>query len=972
MGKTASGQVGPKNEKNRLPGKRVKRGRLHFTEEEVTRQAGEPTSGQLGPKPAGGGKFRQDEEREKPSSRLRQDDEARRDTAHEEQDAQKARKDKQEKKKERAEAKAEHSAVKLEAAKEKLAQQKPQKPPGLPQRAATAAGAGVWAYTHRKIHEVEHENVGVESAHKAELLAEAGVHKATRYTKWRIREHPARQVEKWEHKTMKANANLHYQQMAQEHPELQSSFLSRMAQKWKIKREYAKQAREAARQGAKAAGAAATTTEKAAAYAARFVRRHKSGVIIILLLFCLFLILNSIFSALPSLGTGMMNAVVGTSYTAEDEDILGANEDYTALENELRQKIANIERTHPGYDEYRYNVDELGHNPYELTSYLIAKFRTYTRENVQSELRALFEAQYKLTLTEEVEIRYRTETDTWTDEDGTTHTDTYEVPYEYYILHVRLQNKTLPVVVNSLLDAEQKEIYDIMVPRIELNAGTINNNLMQVTVGDEYQITGGISNDLAVTGKDYGKCDRYLYISREAAVGDQAVYFQTDSKTVTPADSSLDIRLGNTSAANVTALTNASNSMGWNAPLATLWVQRDGAAKLTVGGLTLNDLPVYVLSLPVDETGKVLDASEAQVYAARKTNTGDTNPRDIDVTLPDVSGNGYAVAVVQPSQDHGTLVIQGPETIERNKTGEHYPVTYTVTYDMSESMESMIEQSGGEAEYVLTIDRDTRLVGNPGRFIGNPGRFNGESISVTYRLPHSEFRVGDVLLASAMLRITVGEGDYIIPSNVTKTRKVETTYSLTTQVNGGNGTISASKAGLAAGSHETIVFTPDSGYQIDTVTVNGVKAEVRSNMLEVIMDADKTVIVTYKGIPHVHNHGTAWKSDADNHWHECPCGDRKDVAAHSFKWVIDKEPTATRKGSKHEECTVCGYKKAAVVIPAKGSTVKPSDQPDKPGNTASANTGDSSDPVLWSALLFISGGAVIGTTVVSRKKKYNR
>ena len=461
MGKTASGQVGPKNEKNRPPGKRVKRGRLHFAEEEVTRQAGEPTSGQVGPKPAGGGKFRQDEEREKLSSRLRQDDEARRDTAHEEQDAQKARKDKQEKKKERAEAKAEHSAVKLEAAKEKLAQQKPQKPPGLLQRAATAAGAGVWAYTHRKIHEVEHENVGVESAHKAELLAEAGVHKATRYTKRRIREHPARQVEKWEHKTMKANSNLHYQQMAQEHPELQSSFLSRMAQKWKIKREYAKQAREAARQGAKAAGAAATTTEKAVAYASRFVRRHKSGVIIILLLFCLFLILNSVFSALPSLGTGMMNAVVGTSYTAEDEDILGANEDYTALENELRQKIANIERTHPGYDEYRYQVDELGHNPYELTSYLIAKLRTYTRENVQGELRALFEAQYKLTLTEEVEIRYRTETDTWTDEDGTTHTDTYEVPYEYYILHVRLQNKTLPVVVNSLLDAEQKEIYDI-------------------------------------------------------------------------------------------------------------------------------------------------------------------------------------------------------------------------------------------------------------------------------------------------------------------------------------------------------------------------------------------------------------------------------------------------------------------------------------------------------------------------------
>ena len=498
------------------------------------------------------------------------------------------------------------------------------------------------------------------------------------------------------------------------------------------------------------------------------------------------------------------------------------------------------------------------------------------------------------------------------------------------------------------------------VPKIELNAGTIKNNLMQATVGAEYQITGGRSNDLAVTGTDYGKRDRYLYISREAAVGDKAVYFQTDSKTVTPADSSRDIRLGNTSAANVTALTDASKGMGWNDPLATFWVQRDGAAALTIGGLTLNALPAYVLTLPVDETGNISDASKVQVYEAQKTDTG-----DIDITLPDVSGNGHAVAIVQPSQDHGTLIINGPETIERNKTGAHYPVTYTVTYDMSESMESMIEQSGGEAKYVLAIDQDARLT-------GTPGSFNGESIQVTYSLPHSEFRVGDVLLASARLRITVGEHDYIIPSNVTKTQKIETTYSLTTQVNGGHGTISASKAGLAAGSHETIVFTPDSGYQIDTVTVNGAKAEVRSNMLEVIMDADKTVIVTYKSIPHTHNHGTAWKSDAGNHWHECPCGDRKDIAAHSFKWVIDKEPTATRKGSKHEECTVCGYKKAAVAIPAKGSTVKPSDQSDKSGKTASSNTGDSSNPVLWSALLFISGGAVIGTTVVSRKKKYNR
>lgn len=420
------------------------------------------TSGQVGPKPKSTGKFKQDEEREKFSSRLQQEEscskadteqekkaDTREDARREEKHASKEKKSKREKKQERAQTKAEYSSARLEQARDRLAEQKPYKPPGPVKRAATAAGASVWAYGHRKIHEAEHENVGVEAAHKTELLGEAGAHKVSRYTKRRIREHPARQVEKWERKTMKAGAELRYQQIAAEHPELQSNVLSRMAQKWKIKRQYAKEVREAARQGTKAAGAAASTTEKAAAKLAQFVRNHKGGAIIILLLFCLFLILNSVFSALPSLGTGMMNAVVGTSYTAEDEDILGANEDYTALENALKQEVANIERTHPGYDEYRYNVDELGHNPYELTSYLIAKLRYFTRENVQSELRDLFEAQYKLTLREEVQTRY------YTDSDGDEH------PYDYYILHVTLTNKTLPAVVPSRLNDEQKEIYDI-------------------------------------------------------------------------------------------------------------------------------------------------------------------------------------------------------------------------------------------------------------------------------------------------------------------------------------------------------------------------------------------------------------------------------------------------------------------------------------------------------------------------------
>ena len=127
---------------------------------------------------------------------------------------------------------------------------------------------------------------------------------------------------------------------------------------------------------------------------------------------------------------------------------------------------------------------------------------------------------------------------------------------------------------------------------------------------------------------------------------------------------------------------------------------------------------------------------------------------------------------------------------------------------------------------------------------------------------------------------------------------------------------------------------------------------------------------------HTHSYGKAWIYDSANHWHECSCGDKSDTAAHTFKWVTDKEATATEKGSKHEECTVCGYKKAAVEIPVTGSATQPTDSTkpveNKPGNTTSPKTGDTSNMLLWFALLFVSGGAAIATTVVSRKKKYNR
>ena len=121
------------------------------------------------------------------------------------------------------------------------------------------------------------------------------------------------------------------------------------------------------------------------------------------------------------------------------------------------------------------------------------------------------------------------------------------------------------------------------------------------------------------------------------------------------------------------------------------------------------------------------------------------------------------------------------------------------------------------------------------------------------------------------------------------------------------------------------------------------------------------------GGEHTHSYGSEWKYDADNHWHECSCGDKADKAAHDFKWVVDKEATATKKGSKHEECKVCGYKKAAVEIPATGTPTEPG----KPTGPDSPQTGDNSNMILWIALLFISGGVVTGTTVISKKKKHS-
>ena len=268
----------------------------------------------------------------------------------------------------RAQDKAAHTEEKLGKAREKLdkaeAKRAAKKPPGLAKKAVRGARTEAWFYVHNKIHQVEQENVGVEGAHKSELVAEGAARRLTRYAKRRYREHPARRVAKWERKEMKARADLDFQKMAAEQPELASSPLSRIQQKWKLKRKYAKEAKTAAKQSAKAAKKAAASTGSAAKRAGQFAARHPVGVLLLLLLLLIFAVVASATSLFTTIGGGISNAVSGTSYASEDDDLLGADEDYSAMERELSQTMANIERDHPGYDEYRYSVDEIGHNPY--------------------------------------------------------------------------------------------------------------------------------------------------------------------------------------------------------------------------------------------------------------------------------------------------------------------------------------------------------------------------------------------------------------------------------------------------------------------------------------------------------------------------------------------------------------------------------------------------------------------------------
>ena len=354
----------------------------------------------------------------------------------------------------------ERRGEKLDAAREKLAKQKPPKKPGAVKRLAHTAGHGVHGFVHGKLYEVEHENVGTEGAHRSELAAESVYRFGRRKLRKAIREHPAKAVERAESKHIKATADYYYRKTVEEHPEMQKGgALSRYLQKQKIKRQYAKQVREAAKQGGKTAEKAVSSagklTEKVVAYA----KEHPVGLLAAALCLILLLSLQSCLSSMTTVGNGLVGAVAASTYPSEDADMLGAEAAYCAMEDELQDYLDSYQRTHD-YDEYHFDLDDIEHDPYVLISILTAlREGAWTLEEVQGTLQMLFDRQYILTEDVVVEQRYYLETDTWTDEDGNTHSDTYRVYYDYYICYVTLENFNLSHLPIYIMGEDQLSRY---------------------------------------------------------------------------------------------------------------------------------------------------------------------------------------------------------------------------------------------------------------------------------------------------------------------------------------------------------------------------------------------------------------------------------------------------------------------------------------------------------------------------------
>lgn len=340
---------------------------------------------------------------------------------------------------------------------------------GKPKNPGNLAADALSAKAHQSVRNADQDNnSGVEAAHFTEGSAEGAARAGSRFQYGRkLRQY--KKLERLEKKADKDAVDSIFTERMKFDPQAGSNLFSRWRQKQAIKKEYA-----AAKAGAAAAENTAAGTAKAAQGTAnmtekafQFVQSHSHIIIGIAAVGLLVLVIAGSVSSCSVLINGGGNVVLGTSYTAEDEDLKGAETDYTKLEDKLRKQIDRIETDHPGYDEYRYNLAEIGHNPYELASLLTVEFENYTRSQVQARLQSIFEAQYELKLEEKVEIRTRKETRVgyrYNPITGTGHTYTYQVTvqYEYKILNVTLLNRGVDYVArNSGLTDDQLQRYEV-------------------------------------------------------------------------------------------------------------------------------------------------------------------------------------------------------------------------------------------------------------------------------------------------------------------------------------------------------------------------------------------------------------------------------------------------------------------------------------------------------------------------------
>lgn len=340
---------------------------------------------------------------------------------------------------------------------------------GKPKKPGNLAADALSAKAHQSVRNADQDNnSGVEAAHFTEGSAEGAARAGSRFQYGRkLRQY--KKLERLEKKANKDAVDSIFAERMKSDPQAGSNLFSRWRQKQAIKKEYA-----AAKAGAAAAENTASGTAKAAQgtvsiteKAFQFVQSHSHIIIGIVAVGLLVLVIAGSVSSCSVLINGGGNVVLGTSYTAEDEDLKGVETDYTKLEDKLRKQIDRIESDHPGYDEYRYNLAEIGHNPYELASLLTVEFENYTRSQVQARLQSIFEAQYELKLEEKVEIRTRKETRVgyrYNPITGTGHTYTYQVTvqYEYKILNVTLLNRGVDYVArNSGLTDDQLQRYEV-------------------------------------------------------------------------------------------------------------------------------------------------------------------------------------------------------------------------------------------------------------------------------------------------------------------------------------------------------------------------------------------------------------------------------------------------------------------------------------------------------------------------------